>query len=167
MIKMRNKIKNNAGIALLMAIYISSAASLLGLGILMLLYGQLGIAGSAKGSVVAFYAADTGLECALYGDLIDNRFSTSSPEAINNTVTINCNGSSQPVSTTLNDIDSDGDKDEGTFKFNYQVSSDAYASVTAQKLSSGQTIISSFGENVPNCSISSVRTVQRGLEVTY
>jgi len=155
MIKIRNKIKNNAGIALLMAIFISSAASLLGLGVFMLLYGQLGIAGSAKGSVVAFYAADSGLECALYGDLVSKTFSTSSPPA-----TINCTGSNSNVTFQPSGM-------SGTFKFNYQVSSDACVSVTVQKLSSGQTIISSFGENISDCSISSVRTVQRGLEVTY
>jgi len=159
--------EKSRGIALLMSVFISSAASLLGLGVFLMLYGQLGISGTAKGSVVAFYAADSGLECALYGDLVDNRFSTSSPEAISNTVVINCNGSSQPVVTTLANPDGDSDMDEGVFKFDYQVSSGSCVSITVQKLVSGQTILSSFGENIPDCSISTTRAVQRGLEVSY
>ncbi|KKT40841.1 MAG: hypothetical protein UW30_C0017G0011 [Candidatus Giovannonibacteria bacterium GW2011_GWA2_44_13b] len=152
MLKLRKK---NKGIALLMAMYISSAASLLGLGVFMLLYGQLGIAGTAKGSVVAFYAADTGLECALYGDLVSKIFSTSTPPA-----TINCAGSDRNVAFQPSGM-------SGTFKFDYQVSPNACVSVTVQKLASGQTILDSFGENVSDCSVSSTRSIQRGLEVTY
>ena len=142
------------GIALLMAVYISSIASLLGLGVFLLIYGELGISGTAKGSVVAFYAADSGLECALKWDLVNHIFATSSSAY---SFPIDCTGSNSTVDFTP----------PSTFKVNYQVSSNSCVSITVQKFGSGQTILDSFGENVPNCAVPSSGAVQRGLNVTY
>lgn len=136
---------------------ISSTATLLGLGVFMIIYGELGISSSSKASQIAFYAADTGIECSLYADLILDSFSTSTPAA-----NINCNGT--PVS--LNFV-ADG-IGGGTFKFNFTVTTGkACATITATKMNNGRTIIDSFGENVPDCTTSSARVIQRGLEVSY
>lgn len=145
------------GITLLLAMLISSTASLLGLGIFMIVYGELGISTAAKESQIAFYAADSGIECALYADVMLNSFSTSTPAT-----DINCNGT--PVT-----LQSASDGVGGvTFRFNFTVMPGrSCATVTAMKLGSGKTVIDSFGENVPDCTTSNARVIQRGLEIMY
>ena len=150
------------GIALLMAVYISSAAIMLGLGVLMLLFGELGLTGSAKGSAVAFYGADTGIECGLYYDMRQNAFSTTTP-----ITPINCNGGLRSVAFTRIDTNGDGLQNGGNFTFDFSVPSNACVKVTVQKLESGQTVIDSFGQNVSDCAIVSQKSAQRGLEVSY
>ncbi len=146
------------GITLLLSVIISSVAALLGLGVFMVIFGEIGISGTSKPSVIAFYAADTGLECSLYADIILNKFATTSPQATN----IDCNGTAVPMTYTPDGIGG------GTFKFNFQVSSQACATVNAAKLNTGQTVIDSYGENRPNCAAaSSARVYQRGLQVLY
>lgn len=123
----------------------------------MIVYGELGISGASKASQIAFYAADSGVECGLYADLILNSFSTSSPAA-----NINCNGTTVTLNYAADGIGG------GTFRFNYTVTlGKSCATVIAVKMSAGQTIIDSFGETVPDCTVSNSRVIQRGLEVAY
>jgi len=57
---------NNRGVALLLAIMITTAALAIALGILNIIIGQLTISRDARESHVALYSADVGKECALY-----------------------------------------------------------------------------------------------------
>ncbi|QQG42536.1 MAG: hypothetical protein HYW15_03470 [Candidatus Giovannonibacteria bacterium] len=135
------------GVTLLLAVFISTIALALGLGIFTIIFGELGIAGTAKESLVALYAADSGVECALYWDIKRQAFSTSTSNSIScagNTVTVG--GSALSV-------------------FDLNFSNDSCAHMRVQKAGS-ETIITSLGENVA-CGASSPRTVQRGLEVKY
>lgn len=148
---------NKKGITLLISVLISSMAALLGLGIFMIVFGELGISGTSKASAVAFYAADSGVECALYADAFLGSFSTSSPAA-----DINCNGDAVPLTFTADGLGG------GTFKFNFTVTAGAScATVDVIKKNNGQTIINSYGENVPNCTSPTTKVIQRALEVAY
>ncbi len=54
------------GVALLMAVVITATSLAIALGIFSIIYGQILISRAAKESHIAFYSADTGMECALY-----------------------------------------------------------------------------------------------------
>lgn len=133
------------GVTLLLAVFISSIALAMSLGIFIIIFGELGISGTAKESMVALYAADSGVECALYWDIKQQAFSGQS--------SISCAGSAFTV----------GQSELSVFDLNF--SNDSCAHVQVRK--TGQkTIITSLGENIA-CGASSHRTVQRGLEVKY
>lgn len=153
-----------------MAVFISSMASVLGLGIFLLMYGQLGIAGSAKGSMVAFFAANSGIECALYYDKIEKIvLATSTYGASPANISIDCNGSNVTGSyvPAHDDSPADGRLTGGHFSFIYTVSPDSCAIVSVDKFESGATNIDSFGENISNCAVSSNKAIQRGFNVKY
>lgn len=73
--------KHYRGFTLLIAIILSTVALTVGLSLLDVAYKQALLASSSKESVVAFYSADTALECALYYDQKLNAFDYTSPLA--------------------------------------------------------------------------------------
>ena len=135
------------GVTLLLAIFISALAISLGLGIFTIIFGELGLSGTFKQSLVALYAADSGIECALFWDIKQQAFSTSTSNSIN------CAGNTVFV----------GGSTLSTFDLN--LSNNSCAHVRLQKTGS-ETIITSLGENIA-CGLTGPRTVQRGLEVKY
>jgi len=146
MIKIK-KIRSS-GVTLLLAILISSVALTLGLGVSIILLGELGLAGTAKESLEAFYAADAGIECALYWDIKQSAFSTTTVNSIN------CAEASFNVGGGL------------VSNFNIDFSGGC-AKVKVNKTNPSQTIVTSLGENKSCSAPSSPKTVQRGLEVKY
>ena len=138
--------KKTKGVTLLLAVFISTMALTLGIGVFTLVYGQLRLSAAAKESFKAFYAADSGVECALYWDLKQNAFSTPG--------SVNCAGNSYAVGG-------------GTMtKFNLSLPNGACAKVSVFK-SGSETTVTSLGENLSCGAAASNRTVQRGLEVKY
>lgn len=135
------------GVTLLLAIFISALALALGLGIFTIIFGELGISGTSKESLEALYAADSGVECALFWDIKQQAFSTSTANSIN------CAGNTVSV----------GGSTLSVFDLNF--SNNSCAHVRLQKTGS-ETIITSLGENIA-CGLTGSRTVQRGLEVKY
>ena len=81
-----NKYNNKRGFTLLFASLISALLLAISLAIFSISNKELVLSTTARDSQYAFYAADAGLECALYWDLQYNAFSISSPS------TIVCNG---------------------------------------------------------------------------
>ncbi|OGF61958.1 hypothetical protein A2926_00560 [Candidatus Giovannonibacteria bacterium RIFCSPLOWO2_01_FULL_44_40] len=136
------------GVTLLLAIFISTLATSLGLGIFAIIFGELGISGVAKESLVALYAADSGAECAIYWDIKQQAFSTTTSSSIN------CAGSDFTVGGSPLSI------------FDLTLPNDSCAHIQVQK-SDGGTTVTSLGSNNSCDSASPSRTVQRGLEVTY
>lgn len=65
---MINKKSKNKGAVLLIAILVGSVALAVGFGVYNRTYKELLLVSFWKQSQEAFYAADTGLECALYWD---------------------------------------------------------------------------------------------------
>lgn len=139
------------GVTLLLAIFISALALALGLGIFTIIFGELGISGTSKESLEAFYAADSGIECALFWDI--------KQQAFNNPVSgaVQCAGSAPSLNVTIG-------ANSTTTSFSLLLSNSC-ARVTVQKIGS-ETIIMSLGENIA-CGLTGSRTVQRGLEVKY
>lgn len=149
----------NKGFTLFVAIVVTGTLMLIASGVVNLAVKQAFISSSARESQHAFYAADSGVECALYWDVKNpsgfSAFSTTTGSQIfcnqdgNNATNPNPNivgGSSQSI-------------------FILTFLPDPYcAVVTVTKLSNGTTRIESKGYNT--CSQSS-RRVERAVRVTY
>ena len=87
----------NKGFALLMAVLISSIVLAIGLSMLEITLKQYLFSGIGRESEIAFYAADAGMECALYWDK-NSRFdiatSASSIQCMGSNIAITGGGSS-------------------------------------------------------------------------
>ncbi len=92
MINLNLNKKNNRqrGVSLYIAISVTAAMTLISFAVINSAVKQLGISSLARDSQNAFFAADSGVECALYWDLKSgaNPFSTTTSP----TPTVSCNG---------------------------------------------------------------------------
>lgn len=142
------------GFTLLISIILTSVLVSIGIALIDLAYKQIVLASTARQSEVAFYAADTALECALYWDQKQGAFSFTTPAS-----SITCNTQSITLTTSAN---------ASTRTTTLQVpctGGGTRASVTVYKNSSGSTAIYSNGYS--SCSTSDPRRIERGLKVTY
>jgi len=153
------------GFALLIAVIFMSVMLSFGLALGSLSYKQQILASSAIQSQYAFYAADAGLECALYADQQQNLFAYP-PSAPPSAPSMTCDGSA-PVSASFSYTPSQ-------FVVLNRVSLDSNkrcADVTVYKPSgAGTTYIFSQGYDVPCSTVSApsgARFVARGLNVRY
>lgn len=136
-------------------------------------------AASGRDSQFAYYAADAGIECALYWDTkyptYESAFATSTslPDA-----TIYCAGNGiagtgQPLygTTTLGRIGKGGDANPTSvfsFLMNPPNESLACAVVTVVKYYSGPNLVTKINSRGYNtCDKTNPRRVERGIEVTY
>lgn len=90
---MQKILKNNKGYTLLFAVLVSSIVLSIGISILTISKKEFLLSASARDSTMAFYAADTGLECATYYNDNGDHFSITTP-SIN---TIKCADYSPPL----------------------------------------------------------------------
>ncbi len=175
---MRLKIENfklkipakQAGITLFIVIVIMSILLLISFAIVNITLKATLFSSSGRDSQYAFYAADSGIECAIYWDSRFNpsKFATStsgSPISCNN-IAIS-NGQTIPGTTTLTLIGGGGNANPTSiFYFNMNQGSDPEpycAIVTVTKNTDGSTYIKSRGYNT--CDPSNPRRVERGIEL--
>lgn len=152
----RNK---DRGFTLFIAIVISATLLLVSTGIISVVVKQAFLTTANRHSQEAFYAADTGIECALYWDLKNpgglSAFATST------TATINCNGQNFAVG---------GESGESTFTINFPPYDYCVeVRVLRRRPQSGNNFTStemqSLGYN--DCDPANPRRVQRALRVLY
>ena len=74
--------RNSRGFTLLLAALISSVVLSLGAAIYQLAVKELELSSLGRDSQYAFFAADTGAECALYWDIRFGYFATSTPAEV-------------------------------------------------------------------------------------
>ncbi len=149
--------KNNQGFVLLYTVLIASIILAIALGIANISYQEVVLSSSAKDGNIAFFAADTGAECALYWDLNKRIFENS------NNASISC--ASSNISAAVG------------AQFNLDLNNGANcAKVTIFKDSpagTGQTQIESLGYNAscaslnPASGVVNPRLVERAIRVTY
>ena len=132
------------GFTLLFTVLFISASLAISLGLSSLVIGQIQLSGSGRDSQLAFYAADSGVECALYWDGAKNSFATSSQS------TITCARQSRVVG---------GAK---LSSFNFSLSNGSCVQVKVDKSSPRETVVTSLGR-----SPCEGRRVERGLQVSY
>jgi len=165
------------GFVLLIAILLASVFSLVGASIFSISLKELVLSSGGKESQYAFYAADSGIECALYWDLKHNVFATSTYSSeVNN---IYC--SDQDVTsllswkwkTEINGNFTSNDQGGTIFSFDLypnDLTRDDCVVVSVFKKRIGtsdyfSTEIESKGYNT--CNLDSPRRVERAIKVNY
>ncbi len=136
------------GFALFYAVLVSSLVLSIGLATFNISFKQGRLVAGALNSQDAFYAADTGLECALYWDIQQNILNGVAENPV-----ISC-GTGEDV------VMVESPSDVWTFS----LTSGTCATVEIDKSGSG-TIVNSRGYN--SCDITNARRVERGIRATY
>ncbi len=159
-------INKTRGFTLFIAILVTGVLLLITAGVTSLATRHAQIASSGQSSQHAFYAADTGLECALYWDVKNpagfSAFSTSTPSSIY------CNDP-PPLGPAM--VVGGGGDENPTSSFSFTLSPDSYCVVvTVNKVYSGSplvlvTTIESKGYNT--CAPLNPRRVERAVRARY
>jgi hypothetical protein len=160
---------------MLFAVLVSSVLLSIGLSIFNLTLKEIELSSSGRESQFSFYAADTGIECALYWDFRGtNIFATSTSSRTPSPANPDC------VATTttqyINITPSVSNSSSATTVFNLEIPNTSVTSnyapycarVTVTKTDSGgiiETAIDSRGYNT--CDASDPGRVERALKVTY
>ncbi|MBI4123249.1 MAG: hypothetical protein HY458_02750 [Parcubacteria group bacterium] len=71
---MKRKYRRQRGVTMLLALLVISVALTVSLGVSNLVLGELLLSTSGRDSQIAFYSADTAVECALYWELVEQAF---------------------------------------------------------------------------------------------
>ena len=159
---MKNKLNKrigNTGFVTLIALLLANVFLMIGLSVYSISIKELGLSFGGRESLFAFYAADGGMECALYWDIQKDAFSTSTPPRVT------------PISCALKTIDvtygSDGAGGQiSSFNYSFGPSiGDSYVEVTVTKTADMKTEIVSRGRNSGDPSDS--RRVERAWRVRY
>ena len=163
----RGNLPPSRGFAMLFSVLISSLLVVIGLSIFNITLKELTISTSARESQIAFYAANSGMECALYWDLKGNGLrsafaSTTGDIASAQSVSALCNGvkvNSATSATTEFEfkVNNSGDSNGPCAKVKVVKTP---GSPTVEKMT---TVIESRGKNI--CDASG-RRVERGLKAT-
>ncbi len=174
--------KNSGGFSLLYAVLVVSILISVGLSMADIATRQIVLSSSGRDSQIAFYAADSGIECALFWDLKNpsgqSAFSTSTAS------TISCNGQSiftnsqtVPTNPTVSSLIGGGGEADPTsiFYIDFNLGSQplAYCAIVTVNKSSNPvpggssilTKIESRGYNT--CDVANPRRVERAIRVQY
>lgn len=145
--------KNQQGFTLLIAIVITATLLLVSTGIVTVAVKEAFLSASARESQHAFYAADTGIECAIFWD-VRNETGVSAFDA-GGTSNITCNGETFTV----------GGANVSTFSFDFESTGNPYCAQVTVTKDNGLTIIESRGYNT--CDPTNTRRVERAVRVGY
>jgi len=165
----------HSGFVLSFAVLISGVLLSIGLGIFTITLKELILSSTGRESQFAFYAADSGGECALYWDIRHagfgvSVFATSSDSTlVPNGSNVMCNSEDITVVATGWDPNvgwttTDVTGTSATTQFDMAFGNGACATVKVIK-DNGATRIDSRGYNT--CDLSSTRRVERGLRIRY
>ncbi len=149
--------KSHKGFVALFTVLIAAVVLSMAVGIASIALKQIVLTASATDANKSFYAADTGIECALYHDIKGPPGGTFEAGSLS---TFNCSGSS--IATA--DIDGTGNFEE--FAVPVGPNSEYCAYVSVDKIGVSGTRVVSKGVNVP-CGGESPRLVERAIQVTY
>ncbi len=147
------------GFTLLLSVLVSSIILSIGIAIFNITFKEIKLSSAGRESQFAFYAADSGAECALFHERKNNVFATSTISNFN----ISCNAEEHEV-TVINDPIGG----VYTRTFSMELESNRYCSnVTVTKLVGPpfRTTIESRGTNT--CNVSDGRRVERAIEVSF
>ena len=147
--------KKERGFALFVAIGVTSILLLVSMSMVNVSLKQTIIASAARESQKAFYAADNGIECVLYWEVINPTFPGESPF--------------DPSSAGPQDIECAGQTftvgQGATSEFTLNFTPFATCAVVEVVKSGSQTTIRSRGRN--SCDVNNARRVERGVRVQY
>ncbi len=147
------KLRTEKGFTLLIAVLISGVLLAIGLAIFNITIKEILLSSSGRDSQFAFYAADSGIECALYWDQKEVGFATST------TSTISCND------TSILDVGGVGYDTPMVFQFEVG----GFCSVVSviKSETHPRTKIESKGYNTTCDNVVNPRRIERAIRVTY
>ena len=148
--------KTPRGFTLLMSVLISSILLALGYEIYNLAIKEVALSSSGRESQFAFFAADTGVECALWADSKLDAFATTS-----DIIELDCGTATSTLSRATV-----GDDYITTFDMTTGAGTKTQCStiVVTRKLPK-KTVIESFGHNT--CILTNPLRLERAIRVTY
>lgn len=142
------------GFTLFIAVLLGSLMLAIGFSIFNLAFKELLLSSSSRDSQVAFYAADTGLECALYYDQQQRAFQTGQAGG----PTIQCAGITVSAQRTSS-------SNPHTWQFALDTPGLCTVVEVQKSTSDNRTLIRAFGYNT--CDSTDERRTERGLRVIY
>ncbi len=153
----------SGGYVLAFSVLVGSVLVSIGLGMFNIAIKEIVLSSSGRESQLAFYAADSGGECAVYWDIRHPNFSssvfaTSSQSAIPSSG-VNCAGKDIASDWTVSTSPS-----SGVTTFSISLSNGSCTTVVVTK-QSNTTKIESRGLNT--CNTSNPRRLERGLRISY
>lgn len=155
------------GFTLLLAVLISGILLALGFALYNIASKELILSSTGRDSQFAFYAADAGVECALYWDLKRNAFGTTAPL----TTAVTCGAGTVPPGdgTAVITRTHDGVANTDTYSFSYSLGANAVdpcaTVVLTRQYDPTRTTIRSDGFNT--CVTTDPRRLQRSIRTTY
>ncbi len=157
------KKNNNKAFVSMIALLLANIFLIIGLSVFNIAMREVILSSGAKESLFAFYAADGGMECALYWDVRENSFSTDTPSS-----PINCSG--QDVSVTfIQDCGTDCSRNIFSLAYPPDRTGTCVQVEVVKEFDSDtlikSTLIKSFGQNT--CDENNERRVERAWKVTY
>lgn len=155
------KTNDSAGFTLLLAVLVAGLLLSIGLAIFNITIKELLLASIGRESQFAFYAADTGTECALYWDLQEDAFATSTGSQIS------CGGQIAVVPGTDDPATVGGNGFGVASVFQIDFAPEPYcATVAVTKFEDpSRTTVESRGFN--SCDTGNPRRVERAIRVQY
>jgi len=149
----KHRYTKQSGFALFVAIGVASILLLVSVAMTNIALKQTLIASSARESQRAFYAADNGIECALYWESVNPTNPGESPFDSGDTQVITCADQNETVG---------GAGGVSTFTVDFSTGTCTEVEVTKN---GSETTIESRGRN--SCEVSNFRRVERGVRVEY
>lgn len=144
------------GFTLLMSVLIASVLLALGYEIYNLAVKEVALSSSGRESQFAFFAADTGIECALWADTTLDAFATSS-----DVLELDCGTATSTLSRAYS-----GSDYVTTFELITGAAPRTQCSnIVVTRREPKRTIIESFGHN--NCILTDPLRLERAIRVTY
>ena len=157
-------IKPHRGFTLLIAVLVGSVLLALGYSIFNIALKDVILSSSGRESQFAFYAADSGVECALYWDYQQNAFATTSP-----LTEIACGTGDLPLTTVPLTRSFDPLSKTYTTVFSFSLgsaSTDACTSVEVTRMENPlRTTVVSSGFNT--CVTTNPRRIERAIRAQY
>ncbi|MFZ2556155.1 MAG: hypothetical protein WAZ27_04455 [Minisyncoccia bacterium] len=151
------KSNNQKGFTILLSALVASLVLTLGIAVFSVAQKQVILSSLGRSSQYAFYAADTGVECALYWDMRHEYFSTTTSG-----VTLQCDGNPPRTSS--------GSPGTLPYVMNFRIEPNGYCvDVEVTKSATDpKTVIHAdgFSTNCADIAISG-RTLQRSVELSY
>jgi hypothetical protein len=160
---MMKKLRAQKGFTLLLAALVATVVLSLGSSIFVIAKKQVTLSSLGRDSQFAFYAADTGAECALYWDIRHDAFGATPPASTS------CDG------VAMTQIVASGNRSTAPYEIQFQMdlftgdSTGNCVQVSIQKNTSNPfTVIHADGYSV-SCALinSSARALQRSVELHY
>ncbi|MFH0846010.1 MAG: pilus assembly PilX N-terminal domain-containing protein [Patescibacteria group bacterium] len=152
-------LKTSSGFVSMIALLLANIFLIIGLSVFNIALREFTLSSGSRESLFAFYAADGGMECALYWDLKEGVFATST-----SATELNCNNQTIAI-TSDRSVAGDGRENSFSYSFIEGELNSPCVTVYLNKKDDGGTVIRSYGKN--SCDESNNRRVERAWQVTY